>query len=232
MTPSALSYQLRDTIEGDFGEPKLGVNREMRRRFPPMFSSKNLRQDSSHRHATHVRSGSKHFAVPVCRLQLTRREVQTGGQRPPAGVPASARRSPPWQPRPWRGVVAGCSRSSCRPGPQLPGISPRWTAQPPTPMSGLESRPCSPNCRRMVRVPRSRWGRQRGRVSSGRGAAGRAVARNRDAAIPDSIQISSISHSSPSTVAKGLLIFNFYVLSEEAFEGRITTNIGGAANAF
>jgi hypothetical protein len=37
---------------------------EIRRRCPPMFSSKNLRQDSSHRHATHVRSGSKHFAVP------------------------------------------------------------------------------------------------------------------------------------------------------------------------
>jgi hypothetical protein len=50
--------------------------------------------------------------------------------------------------------------------------------------------------------------------------------------MPDPIHISSISHSSPSTVAKGLLIFNFYVLSEEAFEGRITTNIGGAANAF
>jgi hypothetical protein len=30
-----------------------------------MFSSKNLRQDSSYRHATHVRSGSKHFGVPA-----------------------------------------------------------------------------------------------------------------------------------------------------------------------
>ena len=33
-----------------------------------------------------------------------------------------------------------------------------WTARPPTPHSGLESRPRLPNCRRMVRGPQLRWG--------------------------------------------------------------------------
>ena len=61
-----------------------------------MFSSKNLRQDLSHRHATHIRSGSKHFAcagVPP----PTRREAQTGVRKSPARVPASAGRSRVWR---------------------------------------------------------------------------------------------------------------------------------------
>ena len=41
--------------------------------------------------------------------------AQLGVGKSPSQMPASARRSPLWQPRPWRGVVAGAAGRAARP---------------------------------------------------------------------------------------------------------------------
>jgi hypothetical protein len=47
-----------------------------------------------------------------------------GVRKSPARVTASARRSPPWQPRFWRGVIAVCNRVELAARPAIAGDVP------------------------------------------------------------------------------------------------------------
>jgi hypothetical protein len=63
-----------------------------------------------------------HRALAVQRFEAS--GAQLGVGKSPARVPVSAGRSPLWQPRPWRGVIAVCSRIEPAARPAIAGDVP------------------------------------------------------------------------------------------------------------